>query len=159
MDPFSLATGIAGLVQISGLVISRCYHYGCAVSSAPAERRQLLAEITTLSGLLIGLQCRVNADSSSDTGDNNYGMTGMSDALSECQVILKELADRLDGIGVGGEVGEGVGKGERIGKRKKFGMGVKRALWLLKEKETMELVERLERHKATLTMALNSDTM
>jgi len=150
MDPLSLAAGIAGLVQISGLVISCCYDYGCAVSSAPTEQRQLLTEITTLSGLLIGLQFRANADSS-NTSDSTYVMAGMGDTVRECQVMLKEVADRLEGVSVG--------EGERMGTRRKFRMGVKRTVWPLKQKETMELVNRLERQKATLTMALSTDAM
>ena len=158
MDPLSLATGIAGLIQISGLVISCCYDYGCAVSSAPTEQRQLLTEINTLSGLLIGLQFRVNADSS-NTSDSTYGMAGIGDTVMECQVILKEVADRLEGVSVGVEVGESVGEGERMGARRKFRMGIKRAVWPLKKKETIELVDRLERQKATLTMALSTNIM
>ena len=158
MDPLSLAASIAGLVQIAGLVISCCYDYGCAVSSAPTYQRQLLTEVTTLSGLLIGLQSRVNADSS-DTSDSTYGMAGMGDTVRECQAILREVANRLDGVSVGVEVGDSVGEGERMGTRRKFRIGFKRALWPLKQKETMELVERLERQKATLTMALSTDTM
>lgn len=158
MDPLSLAASITGLVQIAGIVISRCYDYGCAVSSAPTDQRQLLTEVTTLSGLLIGLQSRVNADSL-DTSSSTYGMVGMGDTVRECQVILREVANRLDGASVGVEVVDGVGEGERMGTMRKLRIGLKRALWPLKQKETLELVERLERQKATLTMALSTDTM
>ena len=156
MDPLSLTASIAGLVQISGFVISRCYDYGCAVSTAPTEQRELLAEITTLSGLLLGLQSRVNS-TSSDISDRTSRIAGMHDVVRECQVILRGIADELDIRNVGEDVQEKQGGRESI--KRKLGIGLNRALWPLKRKETMELVAKLERQKATLTMALSTDTL
>ena len=56
----------------------------------------------------------------------------------ECQVIWKEVADRLEGVSVGVEVGERVGEGERMGARRKFRMGVKRAVCASKNLKTIE---------------------
>jgi hypothetical protein len=77
--------------------------------------------MTTLSGLLLGLQSRMNAHSS-DGNDSTYGMARMGDTVRECQVILKEVADKLDGVSVD------LGEGQRIGTRKEIRMGVKRAV-------------------------------
>lgn len=154
MDPLSLAASIAGVIQISGLLISSCYEYGCALSDAPTEQRQLLTEISTLSGLLLGLQFQVNEGS----GDQKSNIGVMHDSIMECHIILKDLAAKLESAKLR-DIQETKGGARTVVMKRKLGIVAKRALWPLKRKDVMELVNKLERQKATMTMALSTDNL
>src|SRR5689334_14417751 len=58
-DPLSISSGIAGILSLAGLVLSQCYQYGCNVAGAPEEAQKLISEVTSLSGILVGIQAMV----------------------------------------------------------------------------------------------------
>lgn len=139
-DPLAIAAGVAGLLALAGDVLGKCYTYGCAVASAPKEMRKLVEEMTTLSGILVGLQGLVSAD--------NLAVSqkiALSQSIRDCHLTLREVLDTLDTV-------------KPESKRQKIGSTINRLLWPLKQKETLALLGRLERNKSALTFALTTDT-
>ncbi|KAK5048507.1 hypothetical protein LTR84_005597 [Exophiala bonariae] len=134
-DPLSIATGVAGVIQLAGLVIGQCYRYGCGVSSAPDEARRLVAEVTSVSGVLVGVQGAVKH------GDpSGYQFDGL---LQELRSLLQKLSTKLQKD----SPDAGLSKGRRT---------LNRLLWPLRKGETEELVSALERHKNSFSLGLNS---
>lgn len=134
-DPFSIATGVAGVIQLAGFVIGQCYRYGCGVSSAPDEARRLVSEVTSVSGVLVGVQGVVKHGNPS-----GYQFESL---LQELQSLLQKLSTKLEK--------EAPNSGESKGKRT-----LRRLLWPLRKGETEDLVSALERHKNSLSLGLNS---
>lgn len=134
-DPLSIATGVAGLIQLAGLVIGQCYRYGCGVSSAPDEARRLVAEVTSVSGVLVGVQGVVKHGNPS-----GYQFDSL---LQELRLLLQKLSTKLQKE----SPDFGLSKGRRT---------LNRLLWPLRKGETEELVSALERHKNSFSLGLNS---
>ena len=55
-DPLSLAASLAGLLSLTGAIVSNCYRYGCAVRDAPLEIQSLVNELTAVAGVLVGVR-------------------------------------------------------------------------------------------------------
>jgi len=134
-DPLSIATGVAGLIQLAGMVIGQCYRYGCGVSSAPDEARRLVSEVTNVSGVLVGVQGVIKH------GDPSAYQ--FEDLLREVRSVLQMLSSKLQN--------ESPDSGKSSGRRT-----LKRLLWPLRKGETEELVSALERHKNSLSLSLSS---
>lgn len=208
-DPLSIASGIAGILSLAGVILCRSYEYGIAVKDAPADFLRLLDEITSLSGVLFRLQALVNVEGSSsnvnikggdtETGPDHdlslrysgikthYQMTlagkaggdiniksapppllspceqvsGLNHPLSECQVLLEEISKALENAmptsGTSNRsVSEGGEEKQKLGS--KFSLKIiKRLCWPMKHHEILEYLNRLERLKATLSLALLKD--
>lgn len=134
-DPFSVATGVAGLISLAGLVIGQCYRYGCGVADAPNEAKRLASEVTGLSGILVGVQGLVR-----QTDLPGYQIETV---LKDCKVVLENLASRLQKYAPRTSTSSG--------KR-----AVNRLLWPLRKGETEDLITALERHKNSLSLTLDS---
>ncbi|KAI1610467.1 hypothetical protein EDD36DRAFT_326771 [Exophiala viscosa] len=135
MDPFSIATGVAGLVSLAGQVISQCYRYGCAVSDAPKEAKRLVSEVTNLSGLLLGLQGLIRQDS--------FPLQDVKTILEECKSSLTSLLSRLQSHSP--ETSKSTAE-----------RAIRRLLWPLRKSDTEELTSAIERQKASLSLALDT---
>ena len=128
MDPVSLSTAIIPLLTLAGSCLAQCYRYGCAVYEAPKESRKLAEELTSLSGVLVGVQ-GIAQDDNMDTLSSSGGL---EDLLGECKLALEETLDQI-ARATGDD--KGSGKGMKM---------MKRALWPLKKQETLELVAKVE---------------
>jgi hypothetical protein len=134
-DPFSIATGVAGVIQLAGFVIGQCYRYGCGVSSAPEEARRLVSEVTSVSGVLVGVQGVIKHGNPS-----GYQFESL---LRELRSLLQTLSAQLQKQSPDSE--------KSSGRRT-----LNRLLWPLRKGETEELVSALERHKNSLSLSLSS---
>jgi hypothetical protein len=127
------------VITLASSIINKCYKYGCSVSDAPDEAKRLAAEITNLSGLLVGLQ---------GLAGQHEGYLRILDApkiLLECSADLKAVDSQLEGlVSVAGQT-----KTQRI---------VHRLKWPLKRGDTLKLIEAVERQKSTLSILLESFT-
>ncbi|OCT47211.1 ankyrin repeat protein [Cladophialophora carrionii] len=134
-DPFSIVTGVAGIITLAGEVISRCYRYGCAVSGAPDEAKRLVSEVTGLSGILVGVQVLVKQSS----------LPGyqLEHPLRNCLAVLQTLSSKLQKYSLDSS--------QSSGKR-----AVSRLLWPLRRSDTEELITAIERHKNSLSLSLSS---
>ena len=134
-EPFSVATGLAGLIALAGEVISKCYRYGCAVSGAPEEARRLVAEVTGLSGILVGVQALVK--------QSNLPEYQLENSLRNCLAVLQTLSSRLQKHSL-----------EASNSSRK--RAINRLLWPLRRTVTEELITSIERHKSTLSLSLST---
>jgi hypothetical protein len=134
-DPFSIVTGVAGLIALTGEVISKCYRYGCAVSSAPDEAKRLVSEVTGLSGILVGVQVVVKQSSLPEYQ--------LEHPLKNCLAVLQALSFKLQKYSPD--------SGHSSGKRR-----INQLLWPLRRSDTEELITAIERHKNSLSLSLSS---
>src|ERR1700761_6562092 len=134
-DPFSLVTGVAGLIALAGEVISKCYQYGCAVSGAPDEAKRLVSEVTGLSGVLVGVQVLVK--------QSNLPEYRLETSLKNCLSVLQTLSSKLQKYSPD--------SGKSTAKRT-----INRYLWPLRRSDTEELITAIERHKSSLSLSLSS---
>ncbi|OAP56492.1 hypothetical protein AYL99_09671 [Fonsecaea erecta] len=134
-DPFSLVTGVAGLLSLAGTVISQCYCYGCAVAEAPDEARRLVSEVTSLNGILLGVQ-----GLAAQTDLPEYQLAS---ALRNCKLVLENVSTKLH-------------KFSPISSKSPGKRAISRLLWPLRKNETEELITAVERHKTSLSLSLSS---
>ena len=135
MDPFSVVTGLAGIISLAGTVISECYQYGCAVAGAPEEARRLVSEVTSLSGILVGVQALVKQ---TDLPEHQ-----LQYPLKDCLAVLQALSSKLKK--------DCPETSSSSAKR-----AMKRLLWPLKRNDTEELIISIERHKSALSLSMSS---
>jgi hypothetical protein len=134
-DPFSVVTGVAGLLSLAGQVIGQCYRYGCAVSDAPKEAKRLVSEVTSLSGLLLAIQGLIQQD--------NFPDQDVTLILKDCNVSLSSLLSRLRDYST--ETSKSTTE-----------RAMRRLLWPLRKSDTEELTSAIERQKASLSLALDT---
>jgi hypothetical protein len=139
-DPISISSGIAGLISLAGLVLGQCYRYGCAVADAPNEARRLAAELTTLSGVLVGIQ------GLSSSADGQLAEFDLSSILQACGQELQHISSHLEAV---------TAKDNHTSLRRTFN----RLTWPLRRSETLELVATVERQKSTLSLAIGALTV
>ena len=153
MDPFTLATGIAGILGLAGTVLASCYQYGCGVADAPRELQRLANEITTLTGVLVALKASIAPEPDIDGLPPSYYQTkfsdgqaaGLKEAMNGCEQALNEVNEHL--------------KRSRADPTKRFESALRRLKWPLTQKDTMDVVGRLERYKVTFNTAIGVETL
>ncbi|KZF19506.1 hypothetical protein L228DRAFT_241725 [Xylona heveae TC161] len=140
MDPVSSAASIIAVVQLSGSVINLCYNYVKSVRDGRKEVMQFVEELNDLKRILERL---LEIALKHETSQSPFPMPmleifGNDDSiLTECENFLKQLEPRLKPNGLKG--------------------AVQALKWPLKEKETKAELERIERLKKSLTLALAVD--
>ena len=138
MDPFTISTSLVPIITLAGSCLAKCYRYGCAARDAPAEGCRLADELASLSGVLVGLQSLAKG------GSMKLGSTvELKELVQECNTTLQDVAQRIELVT---GVASNTKKSERV---------VRRVLWPVKKQETLDLIARVERLKAKLTLALS----
>jgi GTPase SAR1 family protein len=141
-DPLSVASGIAGLVSIADTVFTRTYRYVREVKKAEKDISELAAGIRSLSGLLHGLSL-VLSELQKETSETNFRLHH----INSCRATLTNIQKRLDG------------HNPRTINDSKFGKVVRALKWPFSAPETQELIMEVERHKATINVALAADSL
>jgi hypothetical protein len=139
----SLST--SSVASLSGIVLTKCYNYGCAVADAPVEVKNLVEEVTSLTGILVALQADEDGVLSRRDPEKKLGknrMDALGGPLEQCRRTLQEIHDVLDKA--------------KMDSNRRLGRTLKRLAWPLKQKDTVALIERLERQKATFAIALST---
>lgn len=142
MDPLSVASGVAGLVTLADVVISRTYNTIIACKHASEDSRKLLREAQALLGILQSL-------ASLETKLGAAALTSQIPAAQvlACQQTLQNIRDKLeksdpkeDGISV-------------------FQKAKRTLKWPLSSSETENFLSEMERHKSTFDLALSADAL
>lgn len=142
MDPLSVASGVAGLVTLAEVVISRTYNTIITCKHASEDSRKLLREVQTLAGILQSLV----------TLETKLGATALQSHLPAaqvlaCQTTLQNIRDKLE---------KADPKEEGIS----FVQRTKRTLrWPIGASETDQYLVEMERHKSTFDLALSVDAL
>jgi len=141
-DLLSIASGISGLVSIADTVFTRTYRYVRVVQKAEKHISELAAGIRTLSGLLHGLSL-VLSELQKETSETNFRLHH----INSCRATLTKIQKRLDGNATGMTSDKTIEKMVRALK------------WPFSVSETTELIIEIERHKATINVALSADSL
>ena len=164
-EPLSVATGIIGLVELAGSIISTCYQYGCAVKGAPREIQSISNDVSSLAGVLAGVNALVDAHSKRELLPENESKASRADngqddqpppyedlphldleslraPIADCHAVLQEIRTAL---------GRASWQEDR-----KLNKVFKRLVWPLKQHQTEALSRRLEKCKATFRTALTA---
>lgn len=137
-DPLSVAASMAGLVTITDTVFCRAFKYGKAVKSAPAEISALTSAIGALSGIVHNLHlliCQLEGETFDTTIQTHHIHSCLKTVESIEKVLVKYDIPPS---------GHGMEK-------------MKRLRWPFSASEAKSLTTQIERHKATLSLALAAD--
>lgn len=149
MDPLSISASLIALLQATSSVISLCYDFRAVLTSSPWSLTRVIDEVKSLRNILETLEQLSRSDSSDSKSimkrrpvfellcDPGNG------PLVRCERELRYLEEKIIApLGKGG------------GKRKALcqAMG-----WRLKDGDASECLERIERCKSTLALAISAD--
>lgn len=144
-----ISSGIAGLLALSGAILSKGYTYISSVRGAPEELRFLLNETAALNIVLSQLsQLAANAGAK-NSGNNGVFSTlsslSSSGVIDQCTVLLEAVARSIKSC-------EQL-KGEELNNFKK------KLIFPFREREVKETLRRLGSLRETFTAAISVDTM
>jgi hypothetical protein len=142
MDPLSVASGVAGLVTLAEVVISRTYNTIITCKHASEDSRKLLREVQALSGILQSLV----------TLETKLGAAALQSQIPAaqahaCQTTLQNIREKLE-------------KADPKEDGISFVQRAKRTLrWPVSASETNSFLDEMERHKSTFDLALSVDAL
>lgn len=135
-----MTASILGLFGTAHAVIDKLVTYENAVKGAEKEVKDLLVEVSSLSGIADGLHTLVKTMESQE-----FDKMMRAEHIYYCQKTLEEIGYQLDKF----KVPEAENKLESVKRKMR---------WPLSSKDTMKLVSDVERHKSSLSLALSADT-
>ena len=141
-DPLSISASISGLVTLADIVFGRIYKYVKAVKKAPKDIAGLSAEIGALYGVLSNLHL-VSRQLEYEQAES----TTRIHHIHSCYQTLERVRSILDRDNTSSL------HGERLESLKR------RLRWPFTSSEVKDLIVEIERHKTTLSLALNVDCM
>jgi hypothetical protein len=142
MDPLSIASGVAGLITLAEIVISRTYNTIIKCKNASKDARRLLMEVQSLLGILQSVSTLRGKLGSSAIQSKIPGR----DVIA-CQLTLQNIRDKLEGA----DPREG-----DITVWQKAGRTFK---WPFSSSQTDEILLAMNRHKSTFNLAMSVDTL
>ena len=142
MEPLSIASGVAGLITLADVVLSRTYDTIIACKNASRDAKRLLQEVQTLSGILRGV----------DSLETKLGTPCLRSHVTAahvlaCQQTLQKLRDKLL---KSDPQDRGLSKAKRI---------LRIATWPFSKSEMEAVFHELERHKSTFNLAIAVDAL
>jgi hypothetical protein len=142
MNPLSVASGIAGLLSLADVVISRSWTTIIACKNASPDSRRLLQEVQSLMGILRNVE--ILEQRRNDTG---LQTSIPAEEIAKCQKTLQDMRDKL----LASDPKE---PGLPLVRR------AKRTLkWPFTAKGTDEFIQRPERHKSSFNLALTAEAI
>jgi hypothetical protein len=135
MDPLSITASIIAVLQLANKVLKYMNH----VKEAPKERTECVVELLTLSGLLSKLRAHI------EDGDLTQPWYTAAKDLASRNGPLDQLIQALETLLL---------KFTDGGRRKKIGDAL---IWKFKKEEIAGFLERIERLKTLVSVALQLD--
>lgn len=150
MDPLSLSCNIVGVLTVVGKLLGAGYSYGNAVKDFPDDLRELVGELSSLSGILHALgvimeppEDNNNATDITRTSPSTIAIA-MAVPLEDCRTMLVNMMADLEKYR---------NSGSRVQK------AVKLLSWPIKESETKAWVRKIGRYKSTFALGLSADEL
>jgi hypothetical protein len=142
MDPLSIASGVAGLITLANVVISRTYNTIIKCKNASKDSRRLLMEVQALLGIL----------QSVSTLEGKLGASAIQSKIPgrdvvACQLTLQTIRDKLEKAD---PREAGVTIWQKAGRTFK---------WPFSSSQTDEILLAMDRHKSTFNLAMSVDTL
>lgn len=149
MDPLSLSCNVVAVLTVTSKLLTTGYSYGNAVKDFPESLRELVGELSTLSGILHALMAVMELPENSSAvaatrPDPSTIARAMTVPLEDCRKMLVNMVADL----------KVYQKSESRVKKV-----IKRLSWPLKESETKAWVEKIGRYKSTFTLGLSADEL
>lgn len=150
MDPLSLSCNVIAVLTVTSQLLAAGYSYGNSVKDFPDTLRELVGELSSLSGILHTIAAIMEplADNSHVTAptrpDPNTIARAMAVPLEDCRKMLVDLVADLERY---------QNSGSRVQKV------VKRLSWPLKESETKSWIGKIGRYKSTFALGLSADEL
>jgi hypothetical protein len=145
MDPLSITASVIALIQISSTIISVCKGYISAVKDAPHDLRTCLIEVGSIKSVLEVLESLIPEDEDGARNSDIWiivdKLKGSEGPLQGCMRALKALNSLLPLL------------------EKEKPMKLSHLAWPFKEGKARKLLEEIGRHKATISLALTTETM
>ncbi|KAL6717298.1 hypothetical protein ACLMJK_005213 [Lecanora helva] len=137
-DPLSIATGVVGLLTATAKISSLLIQFSKSSKDAPAQAQTVIIEVNEISIILSHLQSFLLAKETAEPSRASLlQVDQVVVILSGCVMTFSELERLLDEMKAGH-------------------MSVlDRMKWARKEREVLGLVQRLQSHKASLSLILN----
>ena len=139
-DPLSVSASIAGIVSIADIVVEHLIKYIREVKDARKEVSALLRETSSLGGILKAL-----SHLAKELESDRFGGELQTHHIHSCAMVLLRLRALLDA--------------NDASTAKKSLIAFKRTLcWPISKPESESILVELERHKSTLSLALEADS-
>ncbi|KAH7165235.1 ankyrin repeat-containing domain protein [Dactylonectria macrodidyma] len=150
MDPISIAASIAGLVSLADVVFRATSKYVKAVRRSRQDVEDLLGEVKTVSLLLHNLSLvafELETESTSSATLDQQSHNVKPHHLQGCQKLLGRLEKGLIRTSTGLESTSSL---------KRVNSSLK---WPFSSAETKEMLQEIQRHNQTISLALAADSM
>ena len=138
MELLSTAASVVAIVQLSTQVLHLCREYYSDVKNARLDIERLDLEIRTFQDVVQKLQTNAEGLDASKL----FATTTTMESVRQCSYDLKGLKSRLE-----------IGKHQRRMKR----LGLRALRWPFTSTEVDRVINILERHKLTFSLALGID--
>ena len=140
-EPLSIAAGVVGILTAAAQVSTQMIHFMKASRNASVQARHVLIEVNDISGILSHLQTFLIDHSIQEYIESSRMSLLRVDHIvaivSGCVMTFSELEKVLDGL-----------KTADLG-------AIDSIRWARKETEIMTIIQRLQNHKASLSLMLN----
>jgi hypothetical protein len=148
MDPLSITSGAIAIIQIASSVISLCKDYISSVADAPKDLRTILIEVGSIKCVLETLELLISRGCDDGISIILQKLQSPDGALEGCKQALTALHQLFPAA-------------QRCtdGKRRKVVLSLASLAWPLKESKARKLLEDIGRHKATISLALVTETV
>jgi hypothetical protein len=138
-EVIGVASSVAGLMTLADVVVRRGYKFIKDVRDADETARKIVEEVNNLSGVLHSLS---NVVERLEEEDSHHGPSTQIHYIESCYQTLTKLRGLFD---------EAVPEAP-LSKSEKL-------RWPLKKSHTKDLLVEIERHKATMTLAMSAREM
>lgn len=145
-DPLSMASGIAGLVSLADIVLTKTFRYVRAMRSADQVVQDLVQQMQRLYGTMNILDAKLKV--LTDDLDHHIVETSAPDIVRDCTQLLDDIKQRLDRY-----------QPKQQKKLQRIENVANKLRWPFEAAQTKELGERLRSFNAVLDTALLGDTL
>ncbi|KAL9628464.1 MAG: hypothetical protein Q9164_007266 [Protoblastenia rupestris] len=137
-DPLSITVGVIGILGVAAQVSSTLINFTQKVKQAPQQARAMATEVSETSVILSQLQSFLLGQESADRSRTSLlKIDDIVTIVTGCLLTFAELEDLLDQLKT-----EGMDTLDRV-------------KWIKKESTIKDLIQRLQSHKASLSLMLN----
>jgi hypothetical protein len=156
MDPLSISASIIALLQATSTLISICYDFRSCLNNTPWSLPLIISEMKSLRSILETLEQLSQSEIHTDLKRRSaFALLCEKEngPLVSCQRELAVLEEKIMGRGWVERVGGVVG-GREGGKRRALVMALG---WRVRDADARGCLERIERCKNTLGLAVSAD--
>ena len=136
-DPLSITAGVVAILSAAAQISSLVIDFSRTVESAPSQAQVVITEVNDISGILPQLRSFLTGNVSIERSRAAIlQVDQVVSIVSSCLLTFSELERLIDGF-----------RGGRVG-------AINRLHWARNESKIQDLVQRMQTHKASLSLIL-----